>query len=194
MPDQARPDAQGASDDAARPEELIELLFFAYRDFVDDADERLQAYAFGRAHHRVLHFVGRRPGMTVAELLDILRITKQSLARVLRDVTEAGFVEARPGVADRRQRLLHLTAKGRALTQDLSRVQSARIARALDAVAPEQRPAIARFLRAMINPQAAVAAPPMRLVADARPAGASQGASPGASPSVSSRPSPGASR
>jgi DNA-binding MarR family transcriptional regulator len=144
-----------ATRDEAASQEIIELLFFAYRDFVGDADERLQDYAFGRAHHRVLHFVGSRPGMTVAELLDILRITKQSLARVLRDVIEAGFVEARPGVADRRQRLLHLTAKGRALTQELTGLQSARIARALDGFHPQERAAVARFLRAMINPQAA---------------------------------------
>lgn len=167
MPEQAR--AARASDIATPPEDLIELLFFAYRDFVGDADERLQDYAFGRAHHRVLHFVGRRPGMTVAELLDILRITKQSLARVLRDVIEAGFVEARPGVADRRQRLLHLTPKGRALTQELARLQTARLTRALEGVPPGEREAVARFLRAMINP--AGAAPSMSLVAEAEHVG-----------------------
>jgi hypothetical protein len=64
--------------------ELIELFFFAYRDFVADADRLLEAYGFGRAHHRVLYFVTRRPGLTIAELLEILRITKQSLNRVLR--------------------------------------------------------------------------------------------------------------
>lgn len=168
MPEQAR--SPRAAEAAPPPEELIELLFFAYRDFVGDADERLQDYAFGRAHHRVLHFVGRRPGMTVAELLDILRITKQSLARVLRDVIEAGFVEARPGVADRRQRLLHLTPKGRALTQELIRLQTARIARALDGFSGGERVAVARFLRGMINSGAA-GAPPVRLVAEADIAG-----------------------
>ena len=152
--------------DEARLEDIIELLFFAYRDFVGDADERLQDYAFGRAHHRVLHFVGSRPGMTVAELLDILRITKQILARVLRDVIEAGFVEARPGVADRRQRLLHLTAKGRALTQELTGLQCARIGRALGSCDSRERAAVARFLRAMINRQPG-SAPAMRLVAGA---------------------------
>lgn len=171
MADQARSDARQAQRrDMDAPGELIELLFFAYRDFVGDADERLQDYAFGRAHHRVLHFVGSRPGMTVAELLDILRITKQSLARVLRDVIDAGFVQARAGVVDRRQRLLHLTPKGRALTQELSRVQSARIARALDGMTPAERTAVARFLRGMIHPQPATT-PAMRLVADARPSG-----------------------
>lgn len=170
MAEQARTEARRAATGSPAPaDELIELLFFAYRDFVGDADERLQNYAFGRAHHRVLHFVGSRPGMTVAELLDILRITKQSLARVLRDVIEAGFVEARPGVADRRQRLLRLTAKGHALTQELRLVQSTRLSRALDGFSPGERAAVARFLRGMINPQIAVApspGPAMRLVAD----------------------------
>lgn len=167
MPEQARSDARHAQDSsaAAAPDELIELLFFAYRDFVGDADERLQHYDFGRAHHRVLHFVGSRPGLTVAELLDILRITKQSLARVLRDVTEGGFVESRPGVADRRQRLLHLTPKGHALTAELARVQAARLSRALDGFDAAGRLAVTRFLRAMIHPQPAAAA--VRLVADA---------------------------
>ncbi|MBI5011712.1 MAG: MarR family transcriptional regulator, partial [Methylocystis sp.] len=89
--------------------ELVELFFFAYRDFVGDADRLLENYGFGRAHHRVLHFVNRRPGLTIAALLDILRITKQSLNRVLKQLLEAGFVEPRAGVVDRRQRLLYPT-------------------------------------------------------------------------------------
>ena len=175
MAEQARVDGRrAATGAAASPDELIELLFFAYRDFVGDADERLQSYAFGRAHHRVLHFVGNRPGLTVAELLDILRITKQSLARVLRDVIEASFVEARPGVTDRRQRLLHLTAKGHALTEELRQLQSARLAHALDGLDPAGRAAVGRFLRGMINPQAA-AAPAVRLVADGKAGEAQSG-------------------
>ena len=92
--------------------DLIELLFFAYRDFVGDADEVLAKLGFGRAHHRVLHFVNRNPGMKVAELLDILKITKQSLGRVLKQLIDDGFIEQRKG-ADRRQRLLFVTAEGR---------------------------------------------------------------------------------
>src|ERR671912_2868461 len=88
--------------------DLIELFFFAYRDFVSDPDRILDEYGFGRAHHRVLHFVDRNPGLTIAELLDILRITKQSLNRVLKELLEKGFVESRTGTADRRQR--HLVA------------------------------------------------------------------------------------
>lgn len=116
-----------------REEELrqgIELLFFAYRAFTADPDEILKKYKFGRAHHRVIHFVGGNPGMTVSELLDILGITKQSLNRVLSALVERDFVEQRPGTRDRRQRLLYLTASGRVLEQELSNVQQARVAKA----------------------------------------------------------------
>ena len=110
---------------------LIELLFFAYRDFVSDPDVILSEFGFGRAHHRVVHFVGRNPGMTVAELLDILRITKQSLGRVLRELIEKGYVRQKEGEADRRQRLLYLTEEGEALWRRLVGPQIARIRRAL---------------------------------------------------------------
>src|SRR5258705_10131511 len=92
--------------------DLIELLFFAYRDFVGDPDEVLSKLAFGRAHHRVLHFVNRNPGMKVADLLDILNITKQSLGRVLKQLVDQGFVIQKEGAQDRRQRLLFVTPKG----------------------------------------------------------------------------------
>src|SRR6476659_11148291 len=91
--------------------DIIELLFFAYRDFVADADHLLEAYGFGRAQHRFLHFVDRNPGLTVAELLDILKITKQSLGRVLKELVDQGFITQREGEEDRRQRLLATTAK-----------------------------------------------------------------------------------
>ena len=132
--------------------ELIELLFFAYRDFVGDADRILEAQGFGRAHHRVLHFVNRQPGLTIAELLDILKITKQSLSRVLKELLDQNFVEARAGVADRRQRHLYATAKGRKLALDLAHLQSRRFARALDALPANARQDAIRFLMAMIDP------------------------------------------
>lgn len=117
--------------DDARVIELIELLFFAYRDFVSDPDEVLSQLGFGRAHHRVLHFVGREGGMTVAQLLDILRITKQSLSRVLKELIDKGYVFQLEGEEDRRQRLLHLSLKGRELHQQLMAPQMQRIRRAL---------------------------------------------------------------
>ncbi len=139
--------------DEAPMYDLIELLFFAYRDFVGDADRMLESFGFGRAHHRVLHFVNRRSGLTIAELLDILRITKQSLSRVLKDLLDTGYVEQRAGVVDRRQRRLFATPKGRRLALDLARLQSARFARALAILAPDARPGAIAFLTAMIDPE-----------------------------------------
>src|ERR1700744_159920 len=109
--------------------DLIELLFLAYRDFVSDADRLLENYGFGRAHHRGLHFVSRRPGLTIAELLDILKITKQSLNRVLKELLEKGYVESRAGELDRRQRQLFPTAAGTALALEIAQLQSRRFRR-----------------------------------------------------------------
>jgi DNA-binding MarR family transcriptional regulator len=108
----------------------IELLFFAYRDFTAEPDAILARYGFGRAHHRVIHFVGRHPQMTVGELLAILRITKQSLSRVLGQLVRQKFILQQPGSYDRRQRLLELTPKGRDLERQLSEPQRLRIANA----------------------------------------------------------------
>ena len=138
------------SGEACGSDDLIELLFFAYRDFVGDPDRILAEYGFGRAHHRVLHFVDRYPGLTIAELLDILRITKQSLNRVLKDLIEQGYVAQRTGTNDRRQRLLHCTPTGAELAADLTRVQARRLARALSAPAEAANPE--SFLMAMIEP------------------------------------------
>ena len=108
----------------------IELLFFAYRDFTAEPDAILTEYEFGRAHHRVVHFVGRRPQMTVGDLLTILKITKQSLNRVLGQLVRQGFIIQHHGAQDRRQRLLELTEKGRELERQLSAPQRARVAAA----------------------------------------------------------------
>ncbi len=116
-----------------RDEELrqgIELLFYAYRDFTSDPDKILTEYGFGRAHHRVVHFVGRYPDISVAELLAILRITKQSLSRVLSQLLDQGFVVQRKSSRDRRRRLLRLTERGVELERRLSGPQRARVAKA----------------------------------------------------------------
>jgi DNA-binding MarR family transcriptional regulator len=131
--------------------ELIELLFFAYRDFVGDADEVLAKLGFGRAHHRVLHFVNRNPGMKVADLLDVLRITKQSLGRVLKQLIDEGYVIQKEGANDRRQRLLYVSPAGEALAIKLVGLQTARIAGVLDALGPDAREAAQRFLAGMID-------------------------------------------
>ena len=131
--------------------EIIELLFFAYRDFVGDADHELEAFGFGRAHHRVLHFVYRYPGLKVADLLDVLRITKQSLGRVLKQLLDEGYIVQRTGNNDRRQRLLFATAKGEALVAKLAGLQTDRINRALRDIGPDGADTVRQFLRAMID-------------------------------------------
>ena len=108
----------------------IELLFYAYRDFTAEPDAMLAKNGLGRAHHRVVYFVGRYPSITVTELLGILQITKQSLSRVLSDLVEQEYIAQRPGTKDRRQRLLTLTDKGVELERSLSDAQRARIAQA----------------------------------------------------------------
>ena len=133
--------------------DLIELFFFAYRDFVGDADKLLLNYKFGRAHHRVLHFVSRQPGLTIAELLDILRITKQSLNRVLKDLIAKSFIEARAGAQDRRHRQLHTTAKGARLAKDLAQLQTRRFSKAMDSLGEDGRERAMAFLLAMIDEQ-----------------------------------------
>jgi DNA-binding MarR family transcriptional regulator len=100
--------------------EGMELLYFAYRDFTAEADAILAELGFGRAHHRTLHFIARNQGITIMELLAVLRITKQSLGRVLKDLLEAGLVDRTQGSADRRYKHLALTEKGVVLEKRLS--------------------------------------------------------------------------
>jgi DNA-binding MarR family transcriptional regulator len=149
LPNAQEQDTAIASADPAW--DIIELLFFAYRDFVSDPDEVLARFGFGRAHHRVLHFVNRNPGMKVADLLDILKITKQSLGRVLKQLVDQGYVIQKEGENDRRQRLLYVTAKGEALAMKLVGLQSARIAQAFAELGPGGHEAARRFLSAMLD-------------------------------------------
>ena len=143
---------------------LIELLFFAYRDFTSDPDEILAGYGFGRAHHRVLHFVNRMPGLTVAELLDVLKITKQSLSRVLKQLIDTDHIVQLQGQSDRRQRELYPTPRGRALALALARPQSRRIDAALNGARGAERETVEKFLKAMVNPE-------LRVQIDKLPAG-----------------------
>lgn len=130
---------------------LVELLFFAYRDFTAEPDEILGPLGFGRAHHRVLHFVHRNPGLRVADLLDILGITKQSLARVLKQLVDEGYVLQTRPETDRRERRLHLTETGTALAERLLALQTRRIAGALRDAGPHAQRAAHDFLLAMIS-------------------------------------------
>lgn len=126
----------------------IELLFYAYRDFTAEPDAMLARYGFGRAHHRVIYFVGRHPHMSVSELLGILQITKQSLSRVLGQLVRQGFIVQHTGSRDRRQRLLELTQKGVDLERELSENQRHRIARAYREAGA---PAVEGFRRVMLG-------------------------------------------
>ncbi|WP_305987309.1 MarR family winged helix-turn-helix transcriptional regulator [Roseibium sp. MMSF_3544] len=135
------------------PYDLIELLFFAYKDFTGDPDDVLAKFDFGRAHHRVLHFVERNPGIMVTDLLGILRITKQSLGRVLKQLVDAGIIEQREGMNDRRQRLLYTTDQGHALAENLARLQQKRLERALIGLPDGSEEIVRKFLLQMIDPE-----------------------------------------
>lgn len=130
---------------------IIELLFFAYRDFISEPDEILGEFGFGRAHHRVLHFVSRHPGLRVADLLEILKITKQSLARVLKQLVEEDFIVQQAGNSDRRERRLFTTQKGSQLARDLATPQLNRIAAAIADFDEDKRDAVRNFLYSMIT-------------------------------------------
>jgi DNA-binding MarR family transcriptional regulator len=147
--------SSGPPEPAARSGEpiwdIIELLFYAYRDFVGDADEVLKEFGFGRAHHRVIHFVHRYPGLKVADLLDVLRITKQSLGRVLKQLIDENYIVQKAGENDKRQRLLFATPKGEALVAKLAGLQTDRITAALKGLDPADADTVRRFLRAMID-------------------------------------------
>jgi DNA-binding MarR family transcriptional regulator len=147
------PPAEGADGDIAHEPtwDLIELLFFAYRDFVGDADDVLAKFGFGRAHHRVLHFVNRNPGLKVADLLVVLKITKQSLGRVLKQLIDESYVVQKEGANDRRQRLLYVTPRGEALAMKLAALQTTRIARALGELGPGAHETARRFLIALLD-------------------------------------------
>lgn len=129
----------------------IELLFFAYRDFTSDPDAVLGARGLGRAHHRAIHFIKRRPGITVAGLLEILQVTKQSLNRVLRQLIDDGLVVSTVGAKDRRERNLHLSPEGEALEAELSELQRARVRKAYGDAGPEAVAGFRRVLEHMIN-------------------------------------------
>ena len=130
-----------------------EAMFFAYRGFTADPDRILADLTYGRAHHRAIHFIGRAPGTTVNNLLNILGVTKQSLNRVLRTLISDGLVESRIGRNDKRERHLHLTADGRALEQQLSAAQRSRLRAAFREAGPEAVAGFRRVLEAMMDPE-----------------------------------------
>ncbi len=130
----------------------IEAMFFAYQGFTADPDRILTTMAYGRAHHRAVHFIARKPGTTVTNLLSILGVTKQSLNRVLRTLVEDGLVESRVGTADKRERNLHLTEAGKSLERQLSDAQRVRLRAAYRAAGPEAVSGFRQVLEAMMDP------------------------------------------
>ncbi len=154
VPAQDPKSSAGASLLFLREEEIWlaqDLLFFAYRDFTNAADVILEELSLGRAHHRALHFIGRNPGINVSELLGILRITKQSLARVLSALVGQGFVTQSPGSADRRQRLLTLTKAGEDLERRLFERQRERLATAYREAGGPAVDGFRRVMRAIMD-------------------------------------------
>ncbi len=131
----------------------IEAMFFAYRGFTADPDRILDAHAYGRAHHRAIHFIRRNPGTTVSNLLIILGVTKQSLNRVLRSLVEDQLVDSRVGRRDKRERNLFLTEAGAALEQELSDAQRERMRVAYLAAGPEAVFGFRTVLEAMMDPE-----------------------------------------
>src|SRR5579875_4058183 len=131
-----------------------DLLFFGYRDFTGAADRILDELGLGRAHHRALHFIGRNPGMSVSDLLGLLRITKQSLARVLGLLVEQGYVSAVAGRSDRRQRLLTLTQSGQALERRLFERQRERLVAAFREAGGPAVEGFRRVMRGIMDEQA----------------------------------------
>ncbi len=131
----------------------IEAMFFAYRGFTADPDRILAHHAYGRAHHRALHFINRSPGTTVNNLLSILGVTKQSLNRVLRSLIEDGLVESRVGTRDKRERHLYLTENGQELESALSDAQRRRMRAAFRTAGPEAVAGFRQVLEAMMDPE-----------------------------------------
>ncbi|MCP4820758.1 MAG: MarR family transcriptional regulator [Shimia sp.] len=129
----------------------IEAMYFAYRGFTADPDRILESMAYGRAHHRAIHFINRAPGTTVTNLLAILGVTKQSLNRVLRTLIEDGLVESRVGTSDRRERNLYLTEEGVTLENRLSDAQRARMRAAFRDAGPEAVSGFRQVLESMMD-------------------------------------------
>ncbi len=134
----------------------VEAMFFAYRGFTADPDRILIEHGYGRAHHRAMHFIDGSPGMNVTNLLGILGVTKQSLNRVLRILISDGIVESQIGTKDKRERLLKLTASGKALLADISQSQEKRMKMAFEQAGEDAVEGFQKVLEAMMDPDQAL--------------------------------------
>ena len=139
--------------DEEKLRQVLELLFFAYRDFTGEADAILADFGFGRAHHRAIYFIGRNPNISVSNLLGILKITKQSLSRVLTQLIDEGYVCQETDSTDRRRRLLLLSDKGVALERQLTARQCRRVIGAFETAGVDSVSGFRAILRAIIDPE-----------------------------------------
>ena len=133
--------------------EAMELLYFAYRAFTGEGDQLLFTDGFGRAHHRVLYFVGRAPGMTVGTLLQTLQISKQALAPVLRQLIDKGLVQQRRGESDKRERCLSLSPQGQELEQAIAQRQMAYLQQSFAAAGPEAVAGFRKVILGLVEPE-----------------------------------------
>lgn len=131
----------------------MELIYFGYRDYTRGADVVLEQHGFGRAHHRALYFIARKPGLIVSELLKLLRITKQSLARVLQELAERGLIETSVGRVDKRQRQITLTAEGETLERDLFEALKERMQTAYVEAGPQAVAGFWQVMHALLEPE-----------------------------------------
>ncbi len=129
---------------------VIELLFFSYRDFTSGPDKILEKLNFGRAHHRVIYFVGKKKNITIKELLGVLKITKQSLSRVLNQLVNERFIIVSTGI-DKRTKKLSLTQKGEDLENQLSTIQIDKIKKVINKFSEENINGFKEILYDMIE-------------------------------------------
>ena len=129
---------------------VIELMFFSYKDFTDGPDKILEGIKFGRAHHRVIYFIGKQKKLTIKELLLILQITKQSLSRVLNQLVKEKYIFVSTG-KDRRTKILSLTKKGENLENKLSTIQINKITKVMKLFNENDINGFKRLLYAMIE-------------------------------------------
>ena len=129
---------------------IIELVFFSYRDFTAGPDQVLEKLNFGRAHHRVIYFVGKKDKITIKELLKVLKITKQSLTRVLKQLVKEGFIVVSTGL-DKRTKNLSLTSNGLSLENELSTIQIQKIKKVINNFNKEDIDGFKKILYEMIE-------------------------------------------
>ena len=111
--------------------EFIEKLFISYRESFNDAKKTLDKYSLGIAHHKVIHLVSMHQGITISNLLKKLKITKQSLNRVIKELSRLEIIQFKKGETDTRLKHVFLTKKGIKIFEEIFSSQKLRIYNAL---------------------------------------------------------------